>query len=264
MAGDWQLDPPPTAGDYGAVTESMEDETSVTSWPDGTSRVDYPDGSATVTYPDFAVLNLFPDGRRTLTDAEGTSYDPYSGAPLYDLEAPLYGAEEIQNILSGGKVLGTLGEAKELVEAAADSVRGAVDPVEWVGQVINAILEVVRALETPERGCFLRGWCYTLLYGALDMGEPPEPAFAGHYGGPDQDELNRVAWWEGVAKARADLNDGESGNAMRNKILIQVALNGGDATTTLRKMWSSACAPSDDWQLAAAYDHLSWPEPIGA
>ncbi|WP_351233320.1 hypothetical protein [Streptomyces sp. NPDC002133] len=207
MSGDWQLDPPPTPteGDK-SVTEQMDDGTVVTSWPDGTSRVDYPDGSATITYPDFAVLNIYPDGSRTLTDAQGVSYDPYSGAPLGKLEVPLYGAAEIQDILAGGKILGTLGEAKELVEAAADSVRGAVDPTEWVGQVVNAILEVVRALETEERGCFLRGWSYALLYGALDMAGPPEPVFAGSLGGPDQDELNRATWWDGVTRAQADLS----------------------------------------------------------
>ncbi|WP_351233318.1 hypothetical protein [Streptomyces sp. NPDC002133] len=47
-------------------------------------------------------------------------------------------------------------------------------------------------------------------------------------------------------------------------MLIQVALDGGDATTALRKTWSAACAASDDWQLAAAYDQLSWPEPVGS
>lgn len=262
--GDWQLNPPPAEGEPGSVTEATDDGARTTTFPDGTTRVDYADGSAMITYPDFAVLNLYQDGSRDLTDAEGNRYDPYSGAPLNEIEPPLYGAAEIQEILSGGRILGTLGEAKELVEAAVDAVSGAVDPADWAGQILNAVLEVIQALQTEERGCFLRGWSYGVLYGAQDLGRPPEPVFSGSLAGTEQDEINRQAWNDGADRAAADLADPESGGKVRNRTLIQVAIDGGDPATTLRKLWAAACANTDDWQLAAAYDHLSWPDPIGA
>lgn len=262
--GDWQLDPPPAEGDPGSFTEVTDDGARTTTFPDGTTRVDYVDGSATITFPDFAVLNLWQDGSRDLADAEDNRYDPYSGAPLNELETPLYGAAEIQEILSGGRILGTLDEAKELVETAIDAVSGAVNPADWAGQVLNAVLEVIQALQTEERGCFLRGWSYGVLYGALDLGRPPEPAFSGSLAGAEQDEIDRQAWNEGADRAAADLADPESGGKVRNRALIQVAIDGGDPTTTLRKLWAAACANTDDWQLAAAYDQLSWPDPIGA
>jgi hypothetical protein len=265
VIGDYIYDPPPQAqeGD-GSSVETQDDGSLITSLPDGTSRVDYPDGSIMVLYPDSSVLNVYPDGSRTLTDGDGTAYDPYSGAPLNGIDVPKYGAQKIQAILSGGEVLGTIDEAKELIETAIDAVRGEVDPTSWVGRIIDAVLEVVTALETEERGCFLRSWCYTLVYVALDMGVPPTPNFAGSLGGPEQDELDRQAWTDGVAEAQEKLQYGADGVAIRNKVLIQLAIDGGYPQTTLQKLWQAACASSEDDELAAAYDSLSWPEPTGA
>jgi hypothetical protein len=126
------------------------------------------------------------------------------------------------------------------------------------------IVQVVKALETEERGCEYRGWCYGVLYGALNMGSPPEPTFANSLGGPDQDVLDRNSWRSGVATATKQLADGAAGNALRNRLLFQVAVNGGDARTTLQALYQAACDQSDDWQLAKGYDHLNWPEPVGA
>jgi hypothetical protein len=170
-----------------------------------------------------------------------------------------YDAARIERILAGGEILRSVGKAEELADSAADGIRGVVEPENWAGQIADAILEVVQALEIEERGCALRGWCYGLLYGALDLGEPPAPAFAGSLRGPQQDELDRVAWAEGVARAATDLADGIDGVAARNKLLLQVAIDGGDAATTLRRIWQAVCRVTGDWQLSSAYDRLSWP-----
>jgi hypothetical protein len=265
VIGDYTYEPPPQAqeGD-GSSVETQDDGSVVTSFADGTSRVDYPDGSIMVLYPDNSVLNVYPDGSRTLTEADGTAYDPYSGALLGGIDVPKYGAQQIQAILSGGEVLGSIDEAKELIETAIDVVSGEVYPASWVGRIVDAVLEVVAALETEERGCFLRGWCYTLLYAALDMGVPPTPNFAKSLGGPEQDELDRRAWTDGVAVAQANLQYGADGVAIRNKVLIQLAIDGGYPPETLQKLWQAACASSGDDELAAAYASLRWPEPTGA
>jgi len=152
----------------------------------------------------------------------------------------------------------------ELAQTLTEAVAGEIDPKAWVEQVLNAVLHLWKAVETEERGCFLRGWCYGALYGALDMGEPRLPNFSGSLGGPEQDDLDRAKWLEGVSQAGTDLADGTAGVALRNKILLRIAVDGGHPGTTLRRTWQAACDAADDQALAQAYDALSWPEPIGA
>jgi hypothetical protein len=102
-----------------------------------------------------------------------------------------------------------------------------------------------------------------VLYGALNMGTPPEPTFQGSLMGPDQDQLDKQGWDQGVADGQQELANGADGVALSNKILLLVA-HDGDPAKALNDLWQASCAKSGDSQLAQAYPNLSWPQPTGA
>lgn len=269
MPTDVQLSNPPvpTDGD-GSSKVTNDDGSTTTTWPDGTVRVDYTNGSAMITFPDGAVLNLYADGTRTLNDANGVALDPQTGQSLQTNApaptAPVTGPDRILRILHGDEAVENVTEAADLLSAFKDALEGEINPVDIVEQVIEMVLQVVKAMETEERGCQIRGWCYGLMYGALNMGSPPEPAFSGSLQGPDQDALDHQAWDAGVSSAQQQLGTGQDGVALRNKVLLRVAYDGSQPATTLDEIWHASCTKSGDQQLAAAYPSLSWPAPTGA
>jgi hypothetical protein len=127
------------------------------------------------------------------------------------------------------------------------------------------VLSVLKALETEERGVYYRAWCYTILYGALDMGAPPTPTFSGSLQGADQDALDAQNWQQGVSTAQGQLGNGADGDGLRNRVLFRVASNNSDPAATLKEMYGAACDATDDSQLKQAYiDILGWPAPTGA
>jgi len=274
-----------------------DDGSIVTDWPDGTQRVEYPDSSQMVTFPDGAVLNLYADGSKTLNDANGNALDPATGAPLDGVaqagptdpdttdspatttdsesdataDAPIdtppdMGPDKILRLMRGDDRIGDVQEAVGLVDTLKEAIEGEIDPAEWVKMWFEMVLAVIKALETEERGAYYRGWCYTVLYGALDMGTPPEPTFSGSLRGADQDDLDRQGWRDGVDAATSQLADGASGTGLRNRVLLRVARNGSaNPQPTLREMYVAACEHTDDKDLRRAYeDILGWPQPTGA
>jgi hypothetical protein len=259
-----------TDGDGSTVTNN-DDGTTTTDWPDGTQRVDYTDGSVMVTFPDKSVLNMYADGSKTLNDVNGTALDPATGAPLNAQPEPgptptppEQGPDKLLRLLGGDESITDLDTAKSLFETFKDTLKGEIDPVEWVKQWIKMVLQVVKALETEERGCYYRGWCYAVLYGALDMGAVPSPTFANSLQGPDQDSLDKTNWDEGVSAANGQLADGKNGVSLRNRVLLRVAKN-GDPAAVLKEMYVAACDNTDDKDLKRAYaDILGWPTPTGA
>jgi hypothetical protein len=180
-------------------------------------------------------------------------------------QPPVQGPDEVLRALDGDESISDLSEAKELCDALTEALEGEIDPAEWVVEWIKLVLQVVRALETEERGVYYRAWCYTILYGALDMGVPPTPTFSGSEQGPDQDALDAQNWQEGVRTAQQQLANGTKGLKLRNRCLLRVAHNGGDPPPTLKEMYAAACDATDDTQLKEAYvDILGWPQPTGA
>lgn len=187
-----------------------------------------------------------------------------SDAPEADTP-PVQGPDAALRVLDGGEKIADLSEAKELWDAFKDALEGEIDPASWVVQWIKMVLEILKALETEERGAYYRAWCYTILYGALDMGTPPTPTFSGSLQGPDQDALDAQNWQQGVTAAQQQLGDGANGVKLRNRTLLRVAYNGGDPSATLKQMYAAACDATDDSQLKQAYvDILNWPNPTGA
>jgi hypothetical protein len=220
-----------------------------------------------ITYPDGAILNLYIDGTRTLNDEKGKALDPNTGAPLESGPIPIpprFGPDYALHLLHGEEELNDVSDANEALKAFTETLEGEIDPASWAQQALESIIQVIKALETEERGCQLRGWCYGVLYGALGMGTPPEPAFSGSLQGPDQDELDRTAWQDGVAAAEQELKQGQDGISLRNKILLRIANDGNQPATTLTTLWHAACESTDDRQLSEAYPSLSWPQPTGA
>jgi hypothetical protein len=263
-----------TSADGSTVVQNSDGSTT-TSWPDGTSLVQYPDGSSTTTWSNGYCLNTYPDGSSTLNDGNGTPLDPGTGQPLAQSGAGGQGgsatpAQQPSAVDTAQEILSGAGRIEKLAEAAAylagdagETLLGAIEPVGAILDVIEMIWETLKAMATEERGCRKRAWCYTVLYGALDLGAPPEPSFQGSLQGPDQDRLDQEAWNEGVSDGQQDLSNGASGVALRNKLLLRVA-HDGDPSTTLNALWQVACQKDDDTQLAQAYPSLNWPQPTGA
>lgn len=173
-------------------------------------------------------------------------------------------AEQVSEVLDGiHRIVDVAEAAGYLAGDAGELALEAIEPVSVVLLAIELFTKVIQAMETEERGCSMRGWCYGVLYGALNIGSLPEPTFQGSLGGPDQDQLDQQAWDEGVTEAQQELASGADGVALSNKLLLRVA-HDGDPATTVNGLWQACCAKTDDTQLAAAYPNLSWPQPTGA
>lgn len=171
-------------------------------------------------------------------------------------------ADTAHDILTGVHTIADLAEAGALIAGdAGEILADAIEPVAGVLAVIEMFWDTLTALETEERGCGRRGWCYAVMYGALDMGSPPEPTFQGSLQGPDQDTLDQQAWEQGVADGQQALQNDTDGVVLRNKLLLRAA-HDTDPAVTLNALWQAACAKADDTELARAFDHLPWPTPV--
>jgi hypothetical protein len=273
----------------GASVVKNDDGSTQTSWPDGTVRIDEADGRVQVSFPDFSVLNIETDGTRTLNDVNGTPLDLTTGQPLGGTEhdspptpEPTT-VEELQEFVEGVSSIADLAKAKgilrafnvaavvdkrysalaELAGALEEALKGELSPASWFLQPLKMLLAVIKAVETPESGARMRSWCYTLVYDAMGMGDPPEPKFSGNLMGPDQDALNREWWDDAHRRAREQLNDGQSGTALRNRVMLLIAKCGGDPASAVTELWAAACRKSDDDKLLDAYPTLGWPQPTG-
>ena len=231
----------PTPGD-GSTSTTNDDGSTTISWPDGTTRVDEPDGSSIITFPDDSVLNLNTDGTRTLNDAAGNPLDPSTGQPL------------------GG---GTQGPPTP-PPTSVQQLTGEISPVAWFKNAVLMLLNIIKAIQTEERGVSMRAWCYTVVYDAMGMGTSPEPTFSGSLQGPDQDATDQKSWDNSVIQAAQQLGDGGNGTALRNRVLLLIAKCSADPAQAVTELWANACAASDDSQLLQAYPNLGWPQPTGA
>lgn len=282
----------PLEGDEASVT-NLEDGTVTVDWPDGTQRQNYPDGSSMITFPDFSVLNIYPDGIQTLNDVNGSPLDPINGEPLSGLTdnsvptPPPTTIEELSEILEGVSAISDLTKANiilrsfgvaavvdkqysalsELTIAFGEALEGELSPISWFTNWLKMAFEVIKAIETEERGVNMRSWCYTVIYETMGMGAPPEPVFSGSLKGSDQDSLDQEWWNEGRKQAEEQLADGKNGVSLRNRVLLLIAKCNGDPASAITEMWAVACKHSGDdgnAGLLAAYPSLSWPQPTGA
>ncbi len=264
--------PSPVDGD-GSSTSENDDGSMTVSWPNGTSRVDYVDGSTMISFADGSVLNLYADGSQTLNDQNGVALDPATGQPQGggaaggrgDLPTPPdQGPDRALRLMNGDDKIADVTEALGLIDTLKDAIEGELDPAEWVKKWVEMVIQVIKAMETEERGAYMRGWCYTVLYSALDMGVPPEPRFANSLRGPDQDALDQQYWDQGVSEGTTQMSNAQDGVKLRNRVLLRIAQDGNQPNVTLDALWQAACAHTDDHLLAQAYEHLSWPGPTGA
>jgi len=245
--------------DDGSTTEENDDGSKTTSWDDGTSRVDYTDGSSMTTYADGRVLNTYADGTRTLNDANGVALDPHTGTPLAAntpaTEASAVTAEDIE---TGGHLILTLTEAAAIV-AEAEMVLTFIEPINAVLMPITMAVEVWRALEASVRAYGTMGYCYGLMNGALDMGEPSYPV--GPYSLDSEETIadKKVSFAKGTKKAAEQLADGAKGAALRNRILVRTAYLKSDPHATLNELWRVACEDASD-EFYAKQFALTWPD----
>jgi hypothetical protein len=204
-------------------------------------------------------------GGDTSDTNSGTSTDGDTSSSGDDTPTPAPSAgEQVSEVLEGlHKVVDVAEAAGYLAGDAAEVALGAIEPVSGILLVVELFTNVIKAMETEERGCSMRGWCYAVLYGALNMGTPPEPTFQGSLQGPGQDQLDKQAWDQGVADGQQELANGADGVALSNKVLLLVA-HDGDPAKALNDLWQACCAKSGDSQLAQAYSNLIWPQPTGA
>lgn len=280
----------PVDGDGASVVRN-EDSSVQTSWPDGTVRIDETDGRIQVTFADFSVLNIETDGTRTLNDVNGSPLDPSTGQPLdgqnHDVTPTPEPTtvEELQEFVEGVSSIADLAKAQgllralniaavvdhrynalaELTGAFAEALKGELSPAGWFLQPLKMLLAVIKAIETEEHGVAMRSWCYTVVYDAMGMGDPPEPTFRS-LAGADQESTDKQWWDDAHSRAREQLDDGQSGTALRNRVLLVIAKCGGDPASAVTELWAAACRKSDDdgkTSLLAAYPVLNWPQPTG-
>jgi hypothetical protein len=246
-----------------------------------------------ITFPDFSVFNIETDGSRTLNDASGAPLDLTTGEPVggagpqetptpeattvKELQEFLEGASSISDLAKSTGILRALniagvvdhqyGALAELAGAFEEALTGELSPASWFIQPLKALLAVLNAIQTEERGAAMRSWCYTVTYDAMGMGDPPEPIFSGSLKGADQDALDRQWWDQARDRAHEQLADGRSGVALRNQVLLLIAKCGGDPGAAVTELWAAACRKSGDdgaAGLLAAYATLDWPQPTGA
>ncbi|GGV07119.1 hypothetical protein GCM10010260_50980 [Streptomyces filipinensis] len=242
----------------GSTTVDNGDGTSTTTWSDGTTEVGYADGSTMRTFPDGRVLNTYPDGTRTSNDRYGTPLDPDTGNPLAAppvTEQPVATCGEVE---SGVHVITGVLEAS-LVLANAEGALALVEPVNAMFAPISMALEIWHALDSAPRAYGTMGYCYGLMYGALDMGGPVYPQGPYSLDSPETVQEKQTRFAEGVRTAAGQLTDGASGSALRNRVLLRTAYLGSDPRRTLNEIWVTACRKNDDEFYA---DHLTlmWPD----
>lgn len=262
-----------------------DDGSTTTTYDDGSSKTDYSDGSSMTMYADGSVYNQYPDGSHTYNDVNGNPISqsgpgeqhagggeqhqaggeghegggeghdggpatPVDGTSVEDVMPYLEGAHGIIDLAHAALLFG--GEGGEVVI-------GAIEPIGSVLQVAIMLIEFYEAVTTPERGCEARGWCYAVMYGALDRGQPPEPAFNGNLLGADQDNLNREGWRKGVASGAQAVQDLK----LRNRILLRVAYDHSDANNTLQHLWTTVAQHDGLEKEIEAYPSLTMDHVIG-
>lgn len=163
------------------------------------------------------------------------------------------------DILHGAKAIQTLAEAMEIFGKFPESLAPWVEPIGGVIDVIEMVINVIKAMETEERGAGYRGAAYGTVYAALGMGTPSATC-SGSLMGADQDRLDQEAFDKAASEAAATMSDAVS----RNRVLVRIAKDGGDPGTTVNNIYQALCASSDDSQLAQAYASLPWPGPVCA
>lgn len=164
-----------------------------------------------------------------------------------------------EDIMTGAHALTTTAEVIEIFGVLPETLAVWVEPIGGVLEVIEMVTNVIKAMETEERGAGYRGTAYGTVYGALGKGTPSATC-SGSLGGEDQDKLDQAAFDKGASEAASRMSDTVS----RNRVLVRIAKDGGDPRVTVNNIYQALCANSDDDQLAKAYSSLSWPDPICA
>src|SRR5690242_11647590 len=105
-----------------------------------------------------------------------------------------------QMIETGQLVVHSVAELTEIFGVLPEALGAWVEPVSGVVMVVEMVINVIKAMETEERGAGHRGTAYGMMYGALGMGVPQHTC-QGSDQGPDQDKLDTDAWNKGATEA---------------------------------------------------------------
>jgi hypothetical protein len=162
------------------------------------------------------------------------------------------------DIITGAHALTTVAELAEIFGQLPETLGVWVEPIDGVILIVDMVFNVIKALETQERGAGYRGTAYGTVYGALGMGVPSATC-SGSDSGAEQDQLNQKAFDEGASEAYGKMSDTVS----RNRVLVRIA-HDGDPGTTVTNIYQHLCSESDDHALAMAYSSLPWPGPVCA
>jgi hypothetical protein len=241
-----------------STTQDNDDGSTTTTLPDGASRVDYTDGSSTTTYSDGRVLNIDSDGARTLNDGNGVALDPETGEPM-SADQPVLAAAAVtaDEIESGVHVILTLTEAAAII-AEAEVVLVFLEPINALLMPITMAIELWHSLEASVRAYGTMGYCYGLMYGALDMSQPSYPEGAHSLDSEATMRDKQASFGDGARKAAEQLGDGSTGVALRNRILVRTAALNSDPSATLNELWRVVCSGSGD-DFYAEKLALLWP-----
>jgi len=186
----------------------------------------------------------------TQTDERTSQESTTEVFPSESDEAVTPDVDYIDEVLRGGYVITKLSEAAAIL-ARSERIIEVIEPIGAVVEVVDMVLNVWDALETPDRTCGYQGLVYGLMYGALDKGDPqPNPTWPDLSAAPCHDEK----FFEGVAEAKKRLADGQSGVRIKNLILLDVAKRGEKAVTN--NLWQHAI--SDDDHLLKMFT-IEWP-----
>jgi hypothetical protein len=118
--------------------------------------------------------------------------------------------------------------------------------------------EVWKALEAANRAYATAGYCYGLMYGALDLGTPEYPAGTYSLDSEETIAVKREKFADGIKQAQAELDDGANGVLLRNKILLRTAAKNSDPNAAIDEIWQASCRKTDN-EFYAGHLRLMWP-----
>jgi len=165
---------------------------------------------------------------------------------------------EVREVLDGVHAIGDLAEAAAIV-ADAEVALAVLEPANAILTPVVMALNVFHALESKFIAYGCAGTAYGLVNGATGQGSVDYPN--GGFSLEDEETIGEKQrrWAQGVAAAREQLGNGESGTALRNKLLLSTAQHESDPSQTLDIVWKSLCQEFDIENPYATKMQLLWP-----
>jgi hypothetical protein len=171
-------------------------------------------------------------------------------------------ADDVRAILDGVHAIGDLAEAAALVNGGptAELLLEGLEPFNAVLTPIVLALNVLHGMNAKYIAYGCAGTSYGLIVGASGQGSTAYPA--GGYSIEDDEtvQLKQKSWSDGVSDAQSKLGDGQNGVALKNKIMLRIAQNGGSPEPVLQETWVELCKSCDIETPYADQMCLLWPQ----